>query len=60
MKEGETRKFQKVVEESNIGIQKVCTIKEFQDYNKNKLKQALNEHDLILMDSRLNILKAAK
>ena len=38
----------------------MCTIKEFQEYNKNKLKHALNEYDLLLMDSRLNIQKAAK
>jgi hypothetical protein len=29
VKEGETRKFEEVVEDANIGIKKICTIKEF-------------------------------
>lgn len=29
VKEGDTRKFQTVIEEANIGVNKVCSIKEF-------------------------------
>ena len=66
VRDGDTRQFQDLVRDSGIDlifIQRVCTIKEVQQEvgsKKNVLKKYLNGFDFILIDARINIVKAAK
>lgn len=59
VKDTELRSFKTIFE----GMSQVAVfgLKEYhQVNNKNKLKQSLNEFDVILIDSRINLAKAAK
>lgn len=55
--------LRKAVEESPYLTQtltQIATISEFKEFNKNKLKQKLNDFDLVLVDQRINLMKASK
>ena len=72
VREGDTYRYQQEV--ANGGkelafVKKVCTVRELHEeieknnnnfFNKNLLKKQLNSYDFILIDQRLNLVKAAK